>query len=237
MKFLICWVFLLPSLFPVTGLHPVSPGQLVLQFQNRVGDTALQLYDRQYSTRQGEPFVVTRFRYYVSKIRCTDAAGVETLLSDRSYLVDEADPASLQIILKGPATHIRSLKFLLGVDSALNTSGVQEGDLDPARGMFWTWNSGYIFAKLEGKSDSSHAPAHLLTWDIGGFRGSSNAAREISLQVPAGDSRQLVIQADILQWFDGRRPIGIAQHPVCHQPGPLAMQIADNYSTMFQIRP
>jgi hypothetical protein len=54
---------------------------------------------------------------------------------------------------------ITGIRFLLGVDSARNVSGIQTGALDPARGMFWTWNSGYVMAKIEGSSPSAHVPA------------------------------------------------------------------------------
>jgi hypothetical protein len=38
--------------------------------------------------------------------------------------------------------NITAIKFLLGVDSLKNVSGIQTGALDPAKGMFWTWNTG-----------------------------------------------------------------------------------------------
>jgi len=107
--------------------------------------------------------------------------------------------------------------------------------------MFWTWNSGYIFAKLEGQSDSSHAPAHYFNWDIGGFKSPANASRKITLAVPPHGQRTtasvIVIDADLLKWCDGQHPVKISQHPLCHQPDEFPMQIADNYSSMFSIDP
>ena len=103
--------------------------------------------------------------------------------------------------------------------------------------MFWTWNSGYVFAKLEGKSDSSHANAHFLSWHVGGFRQYQNALRTVRLvlkDTPSpGDT--ITVHADILKWFNALHPIRIAESPVCHDPGPLSMQIADNYASMFSI--
>ena len=46
------------------------------------------------------------------------------------------------------------LKFQLGIDSLTNVSGAMGGDLDPTKGMYWTWQSGYINMKIEGKSNS-----------------------------------------------------------------------------------
>jgi hypothetical protein len=137
------------------------------------------------------------------------------------------------------AADLQSISFVIGVDSILNVSGVQTGALDPLNGMFWTWNSGYIVAKLEGKSDSSHAPAHSVNWDVGGFKSPNNASRKIQLTVPVHNSiaadKVIVIEADLLKWFNAQHEIKIAQTPLCHQPGRLAMQLADNYSHMFTI--
>ena len=51
-----------------------------------------------------------------------------------------------------PEGDYTELQFLLGVDSLHNVSGAQTDDLDPAKDMFWTWNSGYVMAKMEGNS-------------------------------------------------------------------------------------
>jgi hypothetical protein len=103
--------------------------------------------------------------------------------------------------------------------------------------MYWAWNTGYVDAELEGRSDSSHANAHFLSWHVGGFKQHQNAARQIKLAwtTAVGAGKTVVIDADIFKWFDSRHPIRIAQSPVCHEPGPLAMDIADNYSAMFSV--
>ena len=212
---------------------------ITIRFKNWVGNKELTLFDTTYINPFGEPFVISKFRYYISHISFTDAANKEISLPDNYYLVNEADSLSKTIQLPA-AAGIKSISFLIGVDSARNVSGVQTGSLDPINGMFWTWNSGYVFAKLEGQSDSSHAPAHNFAWDVGGFRPHENALRKIKLTVPASHSstdKTIVVNADVLKWFNAVHPLQISQSPVCHQPGNLAMQIADNYSTMFSVAP
>jgi hypothetical protein len=115
--------------------------------------------------------------------------------------------------------------------------GPQTGELDPMKGMFWTWNSGYIFAKLEGQSDSSHAPAHYFTYHIGGYKHIENAIRTVQLVIPKSSTNihKIVIDVDVLKWFNANHQLSIAHHPICHQPGKLATQFADNYSSMFSI--
>ncbi|MEP6748189.1 MAG: MbnP family protein [Bacteroidota bacterium] len=221
-----------------TFIYKNKEATTAIHFKNLVGNKELKLFDETYTNNFGEPFVINKFRYYISHISIVDGSDKEINLSNNYYLVNEDDSLSKMIQL--PAAGIKSISFLIGVDSAKNISGVQTGSLDPMNGMFWTWNSGYVFAKLEGQSDSSHAPAHSFTWDVGGFRARENALRRIKLNVPAGRSSAdnvIVVQADILKWFSGAHPLKISQSPVCHQPGVLAMQIADNYSAMFSIAP
>ena len=45
----------------------------------------------------------------------------------------------------------------------------------------------------------------------------------------------ITIEADINKWFQSTHTIKISQHPICHSPGELAMQFADNYANMFSI--
>jgi len=228
-------------LLPAAGSKAPLQHSLTIRFRHMAGNRELKLGDEIYTNSFGEPLTVTRFKYYISHISIMGPDHKERTLSAGPYLIDEADTASKTLVFPFPSGEPQLLSFVIGVDSLLNTSGAQTGDLDPLRGMFWTWNSGYIFAKLEGRSDSSHAPAHYLNWDIGGYKSPHNAARKITLTLPAtvlaAADPVILVDANLLKWFDGQHPIKISQHPLCHQPGQLAMQLADNYSTMFSIAP
>ncbi len=235
-----CFVLIVVVFFVVAAFAPPAkkPTITAIQFKHWVGTKELQLFEQTYTNGFGEPFVVSKFKYYISHLTVTDINDRETALPDSYYLVNEEDSLSKSIQL--PVTSpLSSISFIVGVDSARNVSGVQTGSLDPVNAMFWTWNSGYVFAKLEGQSDVSMAPAHSFSWHVGGFRQKENASRKIILQLnktKASDA-VIVINADILKWFDAAHPLKIASTPVCHQPGALAMQIADNYSAMFSIAP
>ncbi|MEO5682765.1 MAG: MbnP family protein [Chitinophagaceae bacterium] len=224
----------------VTGFVPGrrdAATMTTIHFKHWVGNKELVLFDETYTNSFGEPFVVNKFRYYISGLSFTDAQG-EHSLPENYYLVDEADSLSKTIQL--PAAGIQSISFIIGVDSSRSTGGVQTGSLDPANGMFWTWNSGYVFAKLEGQSDSSHAPVHSLSWHVGGFRQQENALRRIKLTVSSqagAANNTIIVHANILKWFDAVHPLKISQSPVCHQAGKLAMLLADNYSAMFSVVP
>ena len=68
---------------------------------------------------------------------------------------------SQEVVLKNiPAGDYNQITFTIGVDSLRSTMDVSKrpGVLDPAQGhdgMYWTWNSGYIFFKMEGISPAA----------------------------------------------------------------------------------
>ena len=112
--------------------------------------------------------------------------------------------------------------------------------------MFWTWNTGYIFAKLEGNAPVAQTAAHSFTYHIGGFKNGENAMRIIKLPLQKSNDQQNIhqqqisqinihIKVDINAWFNGKESIQIATNPICHSPGKLAMHFADNYAQMFSI--
>ncbi|MDZ4072596.1 MAG: MbnP family protein [Sediminibacterium sp.] len=206
--------------------------QLMIHFQNRFGE-ALLVPEQSY-IMYGDTITINRFKYYVSHFELTNEQGKKIILPVQYYLIDAADSVSGNIILNIPIGQYRSIHFLLGVDSLRNVSGVQSGALDPLHGMFWTWNSGYIMAKLEGTATSSQIAGKQFTYHIGGFRGNNNTARSITLPLSVTNNKVSII-TDAKKWFERPYPLIIAKEPVCHSPGTLAVSIANNYVNMFSI--
>ncbi|TKK70738.1 hypothetical protein FC093_03330 [Ilyomonas limi] len=226
--------------FSQKGKEKPASQTIRLIFQNMVGDASLQT-GIEYTNAFGEPFMVRAFKYYISdmQLQYADSTIYKTNLTP--HLVNERDSTTKQLSFIAPAGNITAIQFLLGVDSITNTTGVQTGDLDPAKGMYWVWNTGYIMAKLEGTSAVAKSPGRQFSYDVGGYKYGENAARKIDLPVPAAfyqetslsKSRDVIIKADVLKWFAGTHDVKIAEHPMCHEPGKLAMDIADNYEKMF----
>lgn len=206
-----------------------------IKFHHKVGKQKLVLFDSLYANSFNEPFVVNKLKYYVSKI--TIHAQQKTYTNAEHYLIDANDTNTHSISFPTTIKNIEAIEFTIGVDSLKNIEGVQTGALDPMNGMFWTWNSGYIYAKLEGQSDSSKAASNYFTYHIGGYKTNENAVQTIHLKIPQSlsNKKNIVVEADVLKWFDGVNAIRIAQTQICHQPGKLAQQIARNYATMFSI--
>ena len=146
------------------------------------------------------------------------------------------------ISLQLPAGQYNKISFLLGVDSLKNVSGIQTGALDPLKDMFWTWKSGYVMAKLEGRSSASTLPHHMFEYHIGGFSGANNVLGRVGLPLPAvmnivpGKKVRVAIAADIDKWFSGVHQLSIAAYPACTVEGQLAKRFSENYLQMFTIQ-
>ncbi|MBC7722784.1 MAG: hypothetical protein H7068_12220 [Pedobacter sp.] len=228
-------LLLIVLFFTVTQIY--AQQKLTLLFKNKVGNEVLVL-GKSYKNPFGEDIIINKFKYYISNILLVDDKGKSTSIAKNFFLIDEADSASKTIQLLVNFSQIKEIYFLLGVDSIRNISGVQTGALDPMNGMFWTWNSGYIMAKLEGVSSVAKVPGNLFSQHIGGFKNGENAAREIKLTVDSWrltGGNSITIEANINKWFQSISLIKISEHPICHSPGELAMKFADNYATMFSI--
>lgn len=229
----------LPKQFaPVDGT-----GMLKITFINTVKGVPVQLNDSTYTNPFAEQFSISKFKYYISNIALAFADGVfkET---DSYHLVDEGNRSSLSFSFLTNVNTYHSLLFMLGVDSLRNVSGAQTGALDPLNDMFWTWNSGYVMAKMEGRSPQSNVVNAKVEFHIGGFSGQNNVLKKIKLNFPAGmlleiregKTSEIIIEADFDKWWQGPNDLKISDNPVCTTPGELAKKFADNYSKMFSIK-
>ena len=202
------------------------------------------VFGQPYTNAFGEDYNITSFRFYASPLSLPDDYTVLPAAGEAKYrLIDAATGNTLSFTVAARENILTRFSFQIGVDSIDNVSGAQANDLDPAKGMFWTWNSGYIMAKLEGSSSYSGVPDKRFTYHIGGFSGENNTIRQVTLSIP--ENRQITLQeqrtttiivdADIDKWFHAEHALRIADNAFVHSPGPLAGLYADNYATLFSI--
>lgn len=234
-----CMAFLFSSYVK----HPPATRtvKITFRFINTVKTSPLILDSATYTNPFGEQYQVAKLKYYISNVQLNTVSG--TCKEPNSYhLLDAAEPASLYFTFDAKPGSYQSISFLAGVDSIKNVSGAQSGALDPANGMFWTWNSGYVMFKLEGNSPSSTIINHRLEYHIGGFSGPDNVLQQITLALPSalqlieGDAITLNIIADLDKVWQGAHDLKIAITPATMAPGILSKKIADNYNRMFSIK-
>lgn len=235
---------LLAKAGPKTDGRKPKTGSLTIHFKNIVGGSALRLNDSasSYKNANGDEFKITTFKYYISNIKLTDKAGNIVDLPETYLLVNAADSTSLtQQIADVPAGKYTAISFIIGVDSLRNFAGAQTGALDPAKGMFWSWNSGYIFVKLEGVSPRSASKKNRLTFHIGGAKYPDNTIRSFSkpfdktLKIGAGTQTGIELIADAAALFKGKTTIDFSKLSFT-MGGPNSVIVADNYADgLFQL--
>jgi hypothetical protein len=215
---------------------------IVIHFR-AVADAQELEFGKTYKNFFEEAYTVRKFKFYISNIRLTNtSSGKMTVLnSDEYFLIDFSDTASTTIQFSAASCTFNQVSFMLGVDSMHNTSGAQTGALDPVKGMFWTWNSGYVAAKLEGNAPVSNQPDRLMEYHIGGYKYPNKVAKDIDivtareLKALPGKTIELTITANAGAWFHGAHDIRISETPSCATPGTLAKNIAENYANMFTL--
>lgn len=232
-----------------------SLAPLSVEFDNIVGATNLLLNTYEYTNAAGETFKVNLLQYYVSNFKFYKADGTEYIVpQDSSYfLIKESDGETRFAKMNVPEGDYTKLVFTLGVDSLRSTMDIDRrtGVLDPSGGMddgmYWGWNSGYIFFKFEGTADAAPIDGsgqNKFRYHIGGFGGYSapsiNNIREIAIDLTtSGEAHvrkdrnsNIHLMVDIGKVFSGINTISIATNPTV-MFGDLSAKIADNYVEMF----
>ncbi|WP_304067487.1 MbnP family protein [Pedobacter glucosidilyticus] len=270
------WIMIIGTIFMITACSKeddVAPdfeeknlAPLSIEFDNIVGDRTFSINNTGslYTNSNGEKFSISMLQYFISNIKVSTADGITyTVNQDSSYfLINGADRASRFTRVRVPEGDYTKLTFTLGVDSLRSTMPVDKrtGVLDPALGggghdgggMYWGWNSGYIFFKFEGNSsvisnDTSGDPTgkKQFKYHIGGFGGYSaptiNNIKTITVDLTnAGIARvrkdrqsNIHLFVDIMKVFDGTNRISIARNPNV-MFSEFSVNIAANLTEMFK---
>jgi len=224
-------------------------GTVHVEFDNQFEQSALDpeqytplvFNTETYQNAAGEDYTITKFKYYISNVKLKKADGSSYSVPESYYLIDASSSADQLITLSNvPAGTYTGMSYIIGVDSTRNVSGAQTGALDEANGMFWSWNSGYIFMMFEGTSPQSTATDHVLQYHVGGFRNSTNTNALRTVNLSFGSSTLRVTKVGIPQVHIMVEASKVAKNrsfattPTVHMPGATAISIADDYVNMFK---
>ncbi len=254
-------VFLMAAFFsckkdisePEFNLGNLAP--LSIEFDNIVGGQNLILNTSNYKNSTGETYNIQLLQYFISNIIVTKADGTRYTVPQGSsyFLINEANPDSRFARVAVPEGDYTKLTFTLGVDSLRSTMDVSKrtGVLDPAggmeSGMYWGWNSGYIFFKMEGLSPQAPIDptgTNKYRFHIGGFGGYSaptiNNIKTITVdltargiaQVRGNRNANIHLFTDIDKVLSGLNAFSIAANPQV-MFSEFSVKVANNFTTMF----
>lgn len=195
-----------------------------------------------YINANNDTFSVSTLKYYISNVKLKKPNGSYHVVPESYFLINAADTINTcKLVLKDvPFENYISMEFIVGVDSTRNCSGAQTGALDPLNDMFWSWNQGYIFFKFEGYTSSApHWGIPNLSYHIGGFIPPFNLIRwanvpftSTSLNVVEHQISTVYLKANLLEVFRNQNVIDFSVSGAV-SGGPVAKQLANNYSNMF----
>jgi hypothetical protein len=250
MKFRLIFILLLSSaLFFNTGCGGEKASRVYLKINLTAGGQPLQL-NTDYTTPEGNLIQYSMVRFYVSQVSLIKDNNEEIHYPDNYYLAD-SQTENLFLIDEALTGKFKGIRFGLGVDSTRNdSSGIYaipayeypaDHALSPANFMYWSWNPGYIFMKLEGKVDTS---GNGILNEIGetfsihtGFKEAYVFIERNYSFTTKGDDIILQINAEIPNFFTNYnlRTKKKDAHPSNskHEDFPYVLEIVNNSNLVF----
>ena len=216
----------------------ISSFNSVAQQQNRViiqgkllyANHALVLNKWLYNSPNTDSVMLTNVQLYLSKIELLNNGKTVWHEPNSYHLLSADDSNSLHIQLPAANIAFTSIRFYIGIDSATNYAGAQGGDLDPTKGMYWTWQNGYINCKLEGKSTLCKTRNNEFTFHIGGYQFPYNTLQTAT--IPCNNTNVIDVNIDITKLFD---TVDLSKQNHVMSPGSEAVLMANKLPTLFSI--
>lgn len=200
--------------------------------------------DSVYTNSFGQQFRIETLQFYLSNIYAHNAP--DSVLLKQAFLFSLLQPQTLT--LEVAPQSFSSLSFGIGVPANLNKNvdPSQYANANPlsvqgSNGMFWYWNTGYIFSKIEGRYELSGAPNAPLMDTYAFHMGDDPLYRVIQLNtgnvsLTEGDVRTLNIEVAMDSVFNRTTdPIDFSIDNLTHTTTnfPLAERMTNNFSTAF----
>lgn len=189
-----------------------------------IGDSAFQVNDTN-STR------IDVLKFYISHIQFLHKGAVVLEEAQSFHLIDASAEASFHLAIHNKrGVSFDAVRFHLGIDSVASVSGAMGGDLDPTKGMYWTWQSGYINIKCEGKSNACTARNNEFQFHIGGYKQPFDCLQ--TLIFPVSMSNRIIIQFDVERFLGN---IDMAKHHHFMSPSADAVRLSVQAAESFRI--
>lgn len=216
-----------------------SGAALTLVFEASMNGETLQYDTKWYTNFSGDSFTVQKFNYYISNIRLKRKDGSLFIVPESYHLIQHASGKQSIQLRDLPESEFSNIEFIIGVDSLRNTSGSQSGDLDPSNNMFWDWNTGYIFFKLEGRFNTLTQPVLSdYAIHVGGFMEPNNCIQYFQADLPGtlitknNKTTLLYIRTRVEEIFEKPRFIDFDYY-YANLGNNIFKQLSQNYADMF----
>ncbi|MBL4708572.1 MAG: hypothetical protein JKY48_09070 [Flavobacteriales bacterium] len=201
-----------------------------LEIEILFGDENLELGRNYYVDELADSVEFESIKFYISNLEIQSNSTWQEIGKLKHKLVDLEDSTSLSMKVRGYSS-IQKLRFNLGIDSITNVSGAFGGDLDPTKGMYWSWQSGYINTKIEGKSKVFKTRNNYFQYHLGGYSGVFKSCQKVTLL--SNKQEKLVLQLDIKEFFVNLNPTELSS---VMSPSLEAVRLSTLLSRMFKLK-
>lgn len=205
--------------------------EVSVQFKALLDNQDLSLSDAGFDGDSKNNLQVSVLKFYCSKFQFWQDEKLIGAETNSYHLVDCSSEKSSEILIKSKLTsHFNRVTFQLGIDSATNVSGAMGGALDPGNGMYWTWQSGYINFKMEGKHPLSTSTQKEFQLHIGGYQYPFKTIQKVDLKVISEEKIIIYIDvATIINKMDWAKKSNIMSP--CPEAVRLSRIIAESFRT------
>jgi len=200
----------------------------------------------EYEDQFGNRLLQFNFKTFISNIMIS-SEGNETELSEVEILEVGDGNVELNFSVSNE-TIFDELKFHTGVAPEYNV------DYDPstwpnshplsvqgASGMHWSWNTGYIFTKFDGKADTTDVadPAYLypFAFHAGDDAFYTEHIFEVDIATQTETEAEINVIIHMEKFFDGVHSIDVRDDGETHTGGDfeLAQQFIDNFNSSLEV--
>lgn len=220
---------------------PNTVQKLSFHLHTMVG-TSPATYGTQFQDVSGRKFNLSDLRYYISNIILIKNDGNELPLTGKVILVNPTE--SEYELGNVPVASYKGFKFMVGLDSATNHSDPTTYSAnDPlsiqSPSIHWSWNSGYIFMKIEGQVDTTIASNGPLDLSYFYHIGLDEFKRNVDFSADAfavvsGSDYEIGLEFDLLKVLNN---VDMRTENATHTMDNmmLATKIADNWPSAFEL--
>jgi hypothetical protein len=225
---------------------PIAETKVHLKFIPTYNGQPLSI-DSVYTNSLGQQLRIENVQFYLSNIYAHN--GADSVLLKQANLFTLLQPQTLT--LEVAPQSFTSLSFGVGVPGNLNKNvdPSQYANSNPlsvqgSNGMFWYWNTGYIFVKVEGRYDLTGAPNAPLMDSYSYHTGDDPLYRVLhfntgTVSLAEGDARTFNIEVAIDSVFNRPvDPIDLSIDNLTHTTSnfPLAERITNNFVSAFRLQ-
>ena len=215
--------------FIFSAFYLFKPKPITLSFFPYFGKDSLVINKNYFSEINRDSVSIQSLRFYLSDINLIKNGRKIFQVKNQPNLIDISKKLQVKLFTKSEL-EFDAIQFDIGVDSLSQVSGAMGGDLDPMKGMYWSWQSGYINFKLEGKSNICNTRNHVFQFHIGGYISPYNSIQHIIL--PVQNKTNINIKLNIKKLLS---QIDLKNVNQVMSPSEKSVEISKQFANFFSI--